>query len=193
MNNCVPPILSLDGSDYSEWKIAVNRWAKFTSYKKIQLASVVSVKSLSGEARSLALAIPDGDLDTDVGLGNLLKELDKLYMKDEDMLGYESWRKLITFKRNNKSVLEYCAEFQRLRRNAEKYKITMSDSLYSYILLDNCGVPEEQRSLILSIALSKVKSDGILQPTFIESALRRIDNSPKSVKDSNSECFELTD
>ena len=89
MNNCIPPILS-DGSDFKEWKIAVRRWAKFTSYDKLKLASVVSVKALNGEARSLALSIPDAKLDVEAGLENLLKELDKLYLKDEDMLGYES-------------------------------------------------------------------------------------------------------
>lgn len=133
MNNCAPPILSVDGTDFNEWKIATQRWAKFTNYKKEQLASVVSVKALSGEARSLALSVPDSLLDVGTGLTYLLGELDKLFLKDADTIGYESWKKFISFRRDRKSVLEYCSEFQRLRRDAEKYNITVSDNTFSYI------------------------------------------------------------
>ena len=98
-NGCLPPVLSADGTDYLEWKVAVRRWATFTKYTNTQWASVVSVKSLSGEARSLALSISDEEIGAEDGLDNLIAELDTLYLNDEDTLGYEAWRKLIEFKR----------------------------------------------------------------------------------------------
>ena len=59
-----PPVLSANGKEYEEWKKMIFRWVKFTNFKKSQHAGVISCKALSGEARSVALAIPDEDLES---------------------------------------------------------------------------------------------------------------------------------
>ena len=96
-NFAMPPVLATDGSDYEDWKILLKRWLKFSKFSKNQIASAVSVKSLSGEARALALSIDDSVLDTEDGIDYLLQELDKLFLKDSDTRGYESWKKLTEF------------------------------------------------------------------------------------------------
>ena len=58
-----PPSLAGDGTGYEEWKKLLKMWAKFTKYPKNQQASVVTVKSLKGEARSIALSMEDAEIE----------------------------------------------------------------------------------------------------------------------------------
>ena len=168
-----PPSLAGDGTGYEEWKKLLKMWAKFTKYPKNQQASVVTVKSLKGEARSIALSMEDAEIESDEGVKKLIENLDKLYLKDQDTRDYECWKKITTYKRaENASVLSYCAEFRRLRTEAKKHKIEFSDTTFGFMLLDNSNVTEEQKILVLSIALSQVKdaTKGIT-PDDIQSAL----------------------
>ena len=145
-NSNGPPVLAADGHGYEEWKKLVKMWAKFTKYEKKQQASVIAVKSLKGEARSIALAMEESELDSDEGVKKLLENLDKLYLKDQDTRDYECWKKITTYKRaENASVLSYCAEFRRLRTEAKVHKIEFSDTTFGFMLLDNANVTEEQK------------------------------------------------
>ena len=146
-----PPCLAADGRDYEEWKKLVKMWARFTKYEKIKQASVIAVQSLNGEARSIALAMEDSEIENDDGVKKLLENLDKLYLKDQDTRDYECWKKLISYKRpENASVLSYCAEFRRLRIEAKAHKIEFSDTTFGFMLLDNANVSEDQKLLIIS-------------------------------------------
>ena len=158
---------------------------------KRQQGAVIAVKALKGEARSLALSISEEELDAENGLETLIKELDKLYLKDKDTMGYECWKKFSTYVRSmDASILSYCAEFRRLRIEAKQYNIEISDTTFGYMLLDNSNFSEDQKVLVLSIALSQVKDDKGITPDFIQSALRRIDNTPSSNARSSNDIFE---
>ena len=186
-----PPILAESGDGYEEWKKLVKMWSKFTTFAKNKQASVLAVKALKGEARSVALAMEDTDLEGDEGVKKLLAELDKLYMKDKDMLGYESWKKISKYKRPaNSSILSYCAEYRRIRSEAKKYDIEVSDTTFSFMLLDNSGFSEEQKMLILSIALSKATDTSKMSPEHVEGAMRRIQSSESNNNPTASEVFE---
>ena len=101
-----PPPLPENGEGYEEWKKMITMWSKFTKFEKKQRASVVTVNALKGEARSVALSMENTVLDADDGLDKLILELDKLHLKDKDMLGYESWKKISKYKRQaNSSIL----------------------------------------------------------------------------------------
>ena len=82
-----PPSLAADGRDYEEWKKLVKMWARFTKYEKVKQASVIAVQSLQGEARSIALAMEDSEIEHDEGVSKLLENLDKLYLKDLKLFG----------------------------------------------------------------------------------------------------------
>ena len=73
-----PPNLAVDGRDYEEWKKLVKMWARFTNYEKKKQASVIAVQSLNGEARSIALAMDDAEIEDEEGVKKLLENLDKL-------------------------------------------------------------------------------------------------------------------
>ena len=119
-NSNGPPVLAADGHGYEEWKKLVKMWAKFTKYEKKQQASVIAVKSLKGEARSIALAMEESELDSDEGVKKLLENLDKLYLKDQDTRDYECWKKITTYKRaENALVLSYCAETQNRGKSSQ--------------------------------------------------------------------------
>ena len=187
-----PPTLPENGEGYDEWKKLVKMWGKFTKFAKKEQASVLTVNALKGEARSTALAMAENELEADDGLDKLIKELDKLYLKDKDMLGYESWKKISKYKRQaNSSILSYCAEYRRIRSEAKKYDIEVSDTTFSFMLLDNSGFNEREKMLILSIALSK-STDNKMDPDHIEGAMRRIQSSEgiSTSAASSSEVFE---
>ena len=119
-----PPFLAENGMDYEEWKKLTKMWRKFTKFKKAEQGSVLAVKVLKGEARSLALSIPEDQLDADDGVETLFNELDKLYLKDKDTLGYEYWKKLSSYTRSmDASILSYCAEFRCLRIQTQRNMI----------------------------------------------------------------------
>ena len=166
-------------------------WAKFTKYEKKQRASVIAVKSLKGEARSVALSMTDEEIDSDDGVKKLLEHLDKLYLKDKDTRDYECWKRITTYKRvENASILSYCAEFRRLRTEAKSHKIEFSDTTFGFMLLDNSNVTEEQKVLVLSIALSQVKDATVgITPDDIQSALRRIDTSGTASSRNSNDIF----
>ena len=58
-----PPNLAADGRDYEEWKKLVKMWTRFTKHEKGKQASVIAVQSLHGEARSIALAMEDAEIE----------------------------------------------------------------------------------------------------------------------------------
>ena len=147
---------------------------KFTKIKDTEQGSVLAVKALKGDARLIALSIPEEHLDSANGVMKLFEELDKLYLKDKDTMGYDCWKRFSTYSRaTDTSILSYCAEFRRLRCEAKRYSIDISDTTFSYMLLGKCNFTEDQKILILSIALSKV-GDGQITPEYIEAAMRRI-------------------
>ena len=65
-------------------KKLINYWMKFTKIKKSEQGAFLTVKALKGEARSLAPSMPEEQLDANDGVEVLMKELDKLYLKDKD-------------------------------------------------------------------------------------------------------------
>merc|ERR1712105_88508 len=88
--NC-PPILDTKEIEYEDWKKLTNRWTKVTNVEKNKHALLVSVKSLFGEALSLALSLDDENLESEDGIQYLFGELDKLYLKDKDSRGFNAW------------------------------------------------------------------------------------------------------
>ena len=188
-----PPVLSESGENYEEWKKLTKYWMKFTKIKKSEQGAFLTVKALKGEARSLALSIPEEQLDANDGVDVLMKELDKLYLKDKDTLGYECWKKFSTYTRaQDSSILSYCAEFRRIRMEAVKYKVEMSDTTFAFMLLDNANLNEDQKVLVLSIALSKVDDEGSISPEHVEAAMKRIEGGSKSSQSTN-DVFEFED
>ena len=190
-----PPTLAENGEHYEEWKKLTNMWIKFTKFKKTELGSVLAVKALKGEARSVALSISE-ELEGENGVDKLLTELDKLYLKDKDTMGYDCWKKLSSYSQSAEtSILSYCAEFWRLRIEAKLYSIEISDTTFSYMLLDKSNYSEEQKVLILSIALSKVQEGNSITPEYIEAAMRRIQGagSKTNNQDASNDVFESQD
>ena len=193
-----PPTLAENGEGYEEWKLT-KMWMKFTKFRRTEQGSVLAVKALKGEARSLALSLPEEDLDSEDGVDKLLMELDKLYLKDKDTMGYDCWKKLSTYSRSTEtSILSYCAEFRRLRIEAKRYSIEISDTTFSYMLMDKCNFSEEQKVLILSIALSKVQDGQNITPEYIEAAMRRIqgacsNSNSQASSTTNNDIFESQD
>ena len=189
-----PPTLAENGEGYEEWKKPTNMWIKFTKFKKVEQGSVLAVKALKGEARSVALSISD-ELDNENGVKKLLEEQDKLYLKDKDTMGYACWKKLSTYSRSTETpILSYCAEFRRLRIEAKQYSIEISDTTFSYMLLDKSKFSEEQKVFILSIALSKVQDGESITPEYIEAAMRRIQGvSSSNSRSTNNDVFESQD
>lgn len=189
-----PPVLSESGENYEEWKKLTKYWMKFTKIKKSEQGAFLTVKALKGEARSLALSIPEEQLDADDGVDVLMKELDKLYLKDKDTLGYECWKKFSTYTRaQDSSILSYCAEFRRIRMEAVKYKVEMSDTTFAFMLLDNANLNEDQKVLVLSIALSKVDGEGSISPEHVEAAMKRIEGGSKLSSQATNDVFESED
>ena len=69
------------------------------------------------------------------------------------------------------SILSYCAEFRRLRLEAKQYSMEISDTTFSYMLLDKSNFSEEKNDLVLSIALSQVTT-GNITPEHIEASMK---------------------
>ena len=75
---------SFEEKDYSQWKLEVELWQKFTEMDKARQGIALAL-SLEGKAREIVISIDRSLLTTEDGVKNVLAELDKLFEKEKNI------------------------------------------------------------------------------------------------------------
>lgn len=161
-----PPCLGPE-TIYETWKKEIEVWKIVTEMKPEKQALAVTL-SLTGQAKSKALEIDTAQLNSQDGMDVLLEALDSLFIQDEIDLTYSAYSSFEKFKKTpNISMNEYIIEYERLYGACRKHKMDYPDSVLAFKLLDNAGLCEKERQLVLTTASDQKFSS-------MKSALKRI-------------------
>ena len=123
-----PPLLSFYKS-YTDWKKLLQIWTGFTSLEKKKQGPAL-VLTLDGKAQEAALELTSDEIYADSGVPNIIKRLDKIYMKDSLTEKYNAIENFESFKRSGNNMKEFLIEFD--KRLKIKNYITYPDDLLAY-------------------------------------------------------------
>ena len=115
-----PPVFNPDGGDsYSNWKNDVQVWSLLCSDKK-KVGPAVYI-SLKGGAKDAVRSIAIDDLAKAEGIDLILKELDKIYLKDETTLAFCAIKNFVVHRRTgDQTFTKFIVEFNNRLREVKK-------------------------------------------------------------------------
>ena len=141
-----PPALSKCVS-YETWLKEIKIWQKFTNLAKGKQGPAIFL-TLEGRAREAVLELDVDIISDDTGVENILKHLNKLYLKDKTQSAYEAYEKFEKFKRpSDMSMTDFINEFERLKSKTKQYGTEMSTDILAYRLLKSANLSESHEQL----------------------------------------------
>ena len=143
-----PPVFNPDGGDsYSNWKNDVKVWCLLCKYKdKTGPAVYISLK---GDAKDAVRSIDIKDLATDNGVDLILKELDKIYLKDETTLSFCAIKIFVAYRRTeDQTFKKFIVEFNNRLREVKKHELDFDDGILAYFLLTAANLTEDHERLV---------------------------------------------
>ena len=105
--------------------------------------------TLEGKARETILNLDIKEIKAKNGVENIVKALNRLYLKDKLQMAYETYDAFEKFRRPEKmSIKEYINEFECLLNKTKKYGSSMFSDILAYILLKSANLEDTQEQLI---------------------------------------------
>ncbi|XP_059903072.1 transcription factor Sp2-like [Gadus macrocephalus] len=179
-NYSVPPVF--DEKKYDSWRNEVEIWTHMTDLEKTKQALAVTL-SLNGRARDTALEIPAEDLKKEDGVSTLLKELDSVYLKEENDRAYDAYTDFDRiYREDGNSMADYIVDFEQRYNRIRKFDMILSDALLAFKLLDTAGLDTNDKQLALTACTT-------LTFASMKSTLKRMvgENTASSVGEGNPE------
>ena len=108
----------LDGkTNYADWKKRVEWWQQATTVKPEARAATL-IMNMHGKPEEVAIQLDVNKLSVASGVAILLKELDKLYEKDQTQSIFTAIDSFISYRRpKDMSMEEYIREFSQRYKN----------------------------------------------------------------------------
>ena len=156
-NNKAPPLLS-KYKTYTDWKKLLQIWTDITYLEKKKQGPAL-VLTLDGKAQEAALELTSDEITADDGIENIVKRLDKIYMKDALAEKYNAIENFESFKRSSNNMKEFLIEFDKRLHKIKNY-ITYPDDLLAYRLLKATNLYETHEKLIRA-TISDLKYDEV--------------------------------
>ena len=151
MSSKHPPSFDPEKDTYNEWKKDIEVWSLLAD-EKVKKGPAVYL-SLQGDARSAVRHLAPADLVQDDGVSLILRELDKVFVKDETARTFQAIRNVIEFRREaGQSFSKFMVEFQSRYREFETFGITVPDSLKAYFLIKAANLHEDHERLVRATA-----------------------------------------
>ena len=138
-----------------------------TDLEKKKQALAVTL-TLTGKAKEAALGNTADRLNQDDGMDILIDTLDKLFLRENKDLAYESYMNFDYFKRkDDMNMSKYIIEFDQRYEKMKKYQMTLPDAVLAFKLLDNATLNHQQKQLALTACQD-------MKYATMRSALKRI-------------------
>ena len=103
--------------------------------------------TLEGKARETILNLDIQEIKAKNGVENIVKALNKLYLKDKLQMAYETYNVFERFCRPEKmSIKEYIYEFECLLNKTKKHGSFMFFDILAYRLLKSANVEDIEKS-----------------------------------------------
>ena len=142
-----PPKL-LETSTYETWVKEIQLWALCSKVDKKEQAAAVTL-SLEGRAREAALELSVEQLSAEDGLAQLIKQLDGLFLKDENQRTYVAYAEFEKYKRPQEmSIDNYINDFERLYNKVKAFKIELPSQVLAYRLLESASLSSSKNGLV---------------------------------------------
>jgi hypothetical protein len=156
-----------DNTPYETWKNELDIWKLMTDLEKSKQALAITL-TLTGRAKETALRIAAADLNKDTGVASLVRELDKVFQKEEKDLAYEAYTIFDGYhKGDNSSISDYIYEYEQRYSKCRKYKLDLPDAVLAFKLLDNADLSIQEKQLAMTAC-------GDLNFVNMKSALKRV-------------------
>ena len=141
-----PPYLEKSVS-YEVWVKEVRMWQKLTSLPKGMQGSAIFL-TLDQTACGI-VEIYANAICSDLGVENIISQLNKLYLLDELATSFEICHIFETYQRTESSSIDrYTTEYQSLLEKAQQCGLGYNDSIIAYKLLKSACLSEDQEDLI---------------------------------------------
>ena len=142
-----PPKL-LDTHLYETWVKELKLWAICSKVAKSEQGPAVAL-SLEGRARDAALELDIAELSADDGLDRLIKQLDGLFLKDENQRTYMAYAEFEDYQRpTTMTIDDYINDFERLYNKVKAFKIELPDQVLAYRLLKSANLEQSKNELV---------------------------------------------
>ena len=167
-NNVPVPIFDVKVRSYESWRKDVLRWCIVSKLSEVEKAYTIS-NSLTDRARTSADLMPDEELLSENGVKNLLKKLDKVYMKNKHSKKFDLFSSLYNLKKGKgTSMHDYICDFQHTYDKFRLEQAEVDDTVLAYMLLASCQLPKEKEELVKTGLTEEFTFDNMV------SALKRI-------------------
>ena len=142
-----PPSLP-EAKSYDDWLKLLKIWRRITDVEKSKQGSTLLL-SLKGETQEAALQVSEDDIVKDDGIDYIIKELDKLYKKDDTLKKFEILDSFESYRRpTHVTIKQYIIEFEKRKSKAETAGAQWSDDILAYRLIKNANLTEANQQMI---------------------------------------------
>ena len=146
-SNKTPPLLTKSKS-YADYIKKLSIWSKITSIPKKDQGGAILL-TLENEAEDKVLELDENDIICEQGVENIIKQLDKIYKKNETLEKFEALDKFETYRRPpEESINNFIIEFDKRLNRTIKLGTTMSDDLLAYRLIKSANLPEQDERVV---------------------------------------------
>ena len=142
--NKTPPLLSKCKS-YQDYIKKINIWCKITSIPKKDQGGAILL-TLENEAEDKVLELDENEIICDLGVANIIKQLDKIYKKNETLEKFEALDSFETYRRQpEESINDFIIEFDKRLNRTKKLGTTMSNDLLAYRMIKCANMLEQDK------------------------------------------------
>lgn len=125
-------------------------WTLYTDVKKNKHAIAVHL-SLAGRARKASSELSVDELNTDDGMKNLVKKLDRVFLQDANWKCFNTYLAFENYRRPKDSSIDaYLSEFDLRHYKLKECGVTLPDAVVACRLLKSCGLSDMHFQLALS-------------------------------------------
>ena len=145
--NKTPPSLS-KSKNYQDYIKKLNIWCKITSIPKKDQGGAILL-TLENEAEDKVLELDENEIICDNGVANIIKQLDKIYKKNETLEKFEALDNFETYRRlSEESINDFIIEFDKRLNRTQKLGTTMSEDLLAYRMIKSANLSEQDERLV---------------------------------------------
>ena len=145
------PLFSNRPQDYKEWRQRICLYKKkLDLQKKPKEATLNLLTSLTGVSWRQVEHLVDKVADETDGFEQVLAQLDRCFKYDDRVEMPRALEKFFygSTRRGDQSLLQYCTDHREARRELEKHKMAIPDSISGWLLLRRSSLTYEQRQMV---------------------------------------------
>ena len=149
------PTFNSETDDYETYKNEIEFWKVIGKVDKKEQALLLVYElkkdDPSGIRGKVLSEMEISTLNADTGLAEYIKFMDKHFKKDESVSTYSAYLNFEKCIRDEKeSIAAFCMRFDKQSNIAKKKKVAYPPLVLAFKLLDNSGLSEVDRKLVLS-------------------------------------------